>query len=61
MCVRDVITAPVGTTPEDALSAIKENKLGRLPIVNGKGELVWCCDSPACRTACEIQLSSQGL
>lgn len=37
---RDVITAPEGTNSEGAFSVIKERKLGRLPIVNGKGELV---------------------
>eukprot|EP00803_Ostreobium_quekettii_P000425 evm.model.scf_2120EXC.1 EVM.evm.TU.scf_2120EXC.1 scf_2120EXC:115-5422(-) len=39
MCT-DVITAPEGTNSEGALSLIKEHKLGRLPVVNGKGELV---------------------
>ena len=58
--VRDVITAPSGTSPGDALSVIKEHKLGRLPIVNVKGELVWRSDSAPAEIPCVIQLSSQG-
>ncbi|GLC34105.1 hypothetical protein PLESTB_000837900 [Pleodorina starrii] len=36
----DLITAPEGTTPEEAAAALKKAKKNKLPIVNAAGELV---------------------
>eukprot|EP00878_Enallax_costatus_P013887 GHUV01014522.1.p1 GENE.GHUV01014522.1~~GHUV01014522.1.p1 ORF type:complete len:358 (+),score=101.32 GHUV01014522.1:142-1215(+) len=37
---REVITAPANTTPKAAIELLKQNKKGKLPLVNAQGQLV---------------------
>lgn len=47
----DVVTATVGTSAKAAQEILKQNKKGRLPLVNAAGELVSGLFEPECGTA----------